>query len=407
MTNIYCHILTPVNIQAGCQSFVLPVVYDGTVYIIRERNLQNTLEKINCLTEYLKFVKVYGYENAYKWLGKKGLLNEGFLESVCEYYIDNIGYKQIHSYRFFKKDAMGQPYIDDEYIKNICIKGIMYNFIKNNKDHFNEYVEQNLDVLESEFSTLDNENSRKNRQNHYKKNFFRTLIENYATEMDFDTERKIGDINNLNFSSASYVNKNELFIYKTGNINSYKECNFKLAGTTYKECIRGNSFIKLTATLNSRYSDENYVKSVLEETKEDLQVFADDKIEFGTTRLKIVMGYENGIQRKKTELSKYSAANENNSNVSLMQKTRAIISNTENHIISQYQSLKSHSNVYFAGEKELYTNIAVLNLDRLNLKRLNLLFKDKANSLESELLKFTFNNSNLPYSAYGFASINF
>ena len=91
----------------------------------------------------------------------------------------------------------------------------------------------------------------------------------------------------------------------------------------------------------------------------------------------------------------------------MLQKTQTIISETEDHIISRYNSLKNYTNIYFAPANEMAALITVLNMDKENLKRMNSLIWEKQNKIETELIKFTFKKGNLPYSAYGFASLNF
>lgn len=405
MTDIYCHLHTPVNIEEENKFFLPPVILGGNLYIIKEKKLQDVLILIGYFQEYIKFTRENGYKNVSKWFNKKNLLNEGFLEAVSQYCIDDIHFKQVSDYKYFQKNDINKPVISDKYLKNIFQKVLLYDYIKEYQDKFNEEVEEELNIIENELSFIKDEKSLNTRQLHYQKKIFEILLDKFLPDIDF--KEKSQEIDNINFSCETLLSRHDLFVYKTGSINNYKDFNFKLTNSSHSECLRENTFVKLYAGSKTSYYDQNYLNYMLEELRAYSQVFTSDNVDFGVAHLKKIIDCETSSCKKKQDNLRYQKKEAESSNVALLQRTQTIISEAEDHIISRYNSLKNYTNIYFAPDNELTKLLAVLNMDKENLKRLNNLIWEKPNKIETELIKFTFKKGNLPYSAYGFASLNF
>ena len=402
MTNIYCHIHTPVNIAEEKIFFLQPIIFEDNLYVINEKKLQDLLLLIGYFQEYIKFIRENGYENVFKWLNKKNLVNAGFLEAVSQYWIEDVHLKQVTNYKYFQKNNINKPVIPDKYLKNIFQKVLLYNFIKENQDKFNEEAERELNIIENELSFIKDAKNRRIKQFYYQNKIFKIFLNNFLT--DIDIEEQLQEINNINFSCETLLSSHDLFVYKTGSINGYKNFNFKLTKNFHSECLRENSFVKLYAT--SLYGS-NQLKYILDELKTYSHIFTNDTVDFGIAHLKKIIGCEVSLSKKESDIIKYKKNESEYSNVALLQKTQTIISETEDHIISRHNSLKNYANIYFAPDNEITNLLSVLNMDKENLKRINNLIWEKPGKIETELIKFTFKKGNLPYSAYGFASLNF
>lgn len=404
MKDIYCHVQTPLNIREENKYFIPPVIANGNLYVIREKKFFDTLQLIGYYPEYIKYIRENGDESTIKWLVKKKLANREFLEGISQYWIEDTHIKNTNNYKYFQKNNTGNPAINEKDIKNIFHKVILYNFIKNNCEIFNEHIEKQLNVIENELSCITEQRSYNIRQNFYRKNFFKIILENFLTEYNSGIKEEIEDINNITIYSDTRLSQNDLIIYKTCNVNEYRDFNFKLINISPTECLRTNTFIRLRVGLTSNYNDDEYIEYVLEKLKNYSGMFTRDTVELGISHLKKIIGNENEKYRKKPE---YHIRLTGNSNVAQMQKTQTLISEAEDHLIHRYNSLKKHSNIYFAAPYEITSLVSILNMDKENLKRLNTIIWEKDNKIETELIKLTFKHGNLPYSAYGFASLNF
>jgi len=405
MTNIYCHIHTPVNIEEENKFFIPPIIFDDNLYIIKEKKLHDILLLIGYFQEYIMFTRENGYENVSKWMNKKNLLNDGFLEAVSQYWIEDVHLKQVSNYKYFQKNNFNKPVIPDKYLKSIFQKVLLYNNIKENQDKFNEEVERELNIIENELSFIKNDKNRNIKKFQYQNKIFEILLDNFVSNIDIQEQTR--EINNINFSCETLLSRHDLFVYKTAGINGYKDFNFKLTQNSHSECLRENTFVKLYASSEISPYGDNQLKYLLEELKMYSQIFTNDTVDFGVALLKKLIGCEDSISKKKSDIIKDRKNESDYSNVALLQKTQTIISETEDHIISRYNSLKNYTNIYFAPDNEISALISVLNMDKENLKRINGLIWEKPNKIETELIKFTFKKGNLPYSAYGFASLNF
>ena len=415
MTELYCHIHTPVNIEEENKHFLKPIIFERNLYIIKERKLNNILNQIGYLPEYIKFIREnnFNYDYVLKWLKKKNLLNSGFLEEISQYFIEDINLNNISNYKYFEKNYNNQPVISEKYLKNIFQKVILYNQIKEHRDEFNEFVERELNIIEKEFSSVTGEKNKVARQLHYQNRIFDILSDNFFINNSHIVRDKLEEVNKISFFCETLLNNQDLVVYKTGNITGYNNFNFKLKNISHQECLRENTFVKLYASLGNRYSDKNDLNFILNELRTYSKIFTADTVDFGVEHLKKIISYDEKLISSNCK-NKFKNINETEpederepSRVAVLQKTKSIISETEEHIISRYNSLKNHTNIYFAPDHEMIMLNVVLNTDKANLNRINNLIWNKSGKIETELVKFTFKKGKLPYSAYGFAGINF
>lgn len=408
MVDICCHIKTPINIEDKKNVFVPPILFRCNIYVINEKILYDALSYIGCLSEYIYFIRENGYENTVKWLGKKNLMIEEFLEGVSQYWIEGIHLKHLTNYKYFHKNADNLPVISQDYLKKLFLTVFLYNIIKEHRDRFNEYIENEINLIEQELSSVNDDKKLKIRQNHYKNNIFELLADNFCiSKINILNNKKFQEIRNINFACKTILNTNDLAVYKISDIADYKNYNFKQTKTSYNECIKGNTLIHLTAKSNSKYfNDEYYMKSIVEEIIQYSKDFTCRKVDLGVVHLKKIMGQNNSSYiKRKNEQDKYFVREIESSNVALLEEKRTSVLQAENHIISQYSSIKDHSDIYFASENEMSNLPAILNLSKYNLSRINNLIWETPYEIETGLVKFIFNNLNVPYSSYGFASL--
>jgi len=401
MLDIYCHVHTPVHIGEERKDFLEPILYSQNLYIIKSKKLEDILVLIGLFPEYIKFIREFGYNDVPKWLIKKDLLNEGFLEAVSQYWIENPNHSKITNYRSFKKNSLNKPTITDQFIKNLFKKVILYEEISQNKELFNINAEYVLNLVEKEISSIENPTLRKQKIEEYKTSIFQIFIDEYFFNDEF--EEKLDVVNHLNFSCETLLTQNDLSIYRVGNIEGFSNFSFKISNTSHIECLRENTFVKLCASCCYDHSHSRYL---MEGFKSASQIFTSNFVNFGIEML------ENNLSMKE-----FSNANKQNflktnrkfdsGNTMLLEKSRTIISETEDHIIARLSSLKNNAGLYFATCEELLKLVTVLNLDKHLLKRLNMFLWKKPDILENQLIKFAFKKGDLPYSTYGFASLIF
>jgi len=289
----------------------------------------------------------------------------------------------------------------------------LYNQIKEQRDEFNEAVEKELDVIEKELSSAVGEKNRTARQLHYRNRIFDIFTDNFFNNIAHFPADKLQEVNKISFFCETLLNNQDLAVYKTGNIKSYNNFNFRLTNISHHECLRENTFVKLYASLGNRYFDKNELKFILNEVMNFSKIFTSDIVDFGVEHLNKIIGEEHKFahtenkNKFKNNDESETEAESGSPRVAVLQRTQSIISQTEEHIISRYNSLKKHTNIYFAPDKEMTALITVLNTDKANLNRINNLIWNKPGKIETELVKFAFKKGNLPYSAYGFVGLNF
>lgn len=407
MQDIYFHIHTPVNVEEDNKYLFPPVLSGGNLYVINEKKLIDAFIFIGYYPEYVRFIRECGFENISKFLSKKKLLNGEFLESISKYWLEDVHLKNVSNYKYFQKNEKNIPVISEKYIKNIFTKVILYNHIKNNYDKFNEKLEKELNIIENELSSIKDPKSLNTRQIHYRKNIFEIILDNFLDEFPHNIKEIFDDINNINIKCESTLNWSDLFIFKTSNINEYKNFNFRLTNSAHTECLRENTFLRFHVDLPRNKQDEEYTRYLLDKIKICSQQLTGDKVEFGVSHLKRIIERENANYIKKLETMKHPERVIDDSNIAILQKSQTLISETEDHMVYRYSSLKYHTNIYLAPLSEVTAVITALNTDKENLKRLNSIIWQTPNKIESDLTKFTFKTGNLPYSAYGYASLNF
>jgi len=408
MTELYCHLHSPVCIEEKNDSIFPPIVLSNTIYILNEKVFLDLMNSIGYLQNFIQFSREQGNDYIEKWLYKKNLLNEEFLEGTSKYWIENTSTNNtLTSYKAFQKNNENKPIMSENYLKDIFKNTILYSSIKNQKEKFNEFINKELNIIESEINGIKDEKKVKTRQNHFKNNIFKYLIENFNSGVHYKNNFRVHEIDNISLSSESLLTWHDLFAYKISGLSDYKNGKFNCLETSFRECLRENTFIKINADCISLTTDERYMKSILKEILFHSKDFAIDSLDFGVKQLKKLTKCTE-TKRKLQKEKKFSPyqINEVNNNIALLKNNIKLTEATEEeHLIAQYNSLKNYATVYFAPESELTKYIVVLNLFDENLEKLNNLIWGKNYRIESELVKFTFKKSNYPYSAYGYASI--
>jgi len=372
------------NISDKKNYLIPPILFDNQAYIIKEKIFYEILSKIDLYKKFNLYIRENGYNNTYKWLNNYGLLNTGFLESVSQYNIETLNFKKIQNYCYFQKDCNGNPFISGEYLKNISKKAFIYNSFKEKNEDFNNYVSQELDIVDLELSNIDDITSYNNRKNFYKNNIFRQLLENFHIINDKRLLENLQNIENLSIYTESSLNIQNLALYKVGNPVNYKNLAYKLKNTTYQECLKNNTVFKLFIDLNHYSRDVSYKTNFIDSLFDSMKILTEDKFSFD-------MKYINKLALSEKTFKKHNNAERT---VSLKKKNKeyqlpALIN-------VNFNSIKN-SNLLLCPGEEINTVITVLNLDKINLDKINSLLYCKKNSIESGIVKLSLENDLIPY----------
>lgn len=136
--------LSPLHIGSGGR--ILPTEFaflNEKVYVLSEEKLSNLLIKESLLNEFVFEVREEGRKfSIEKFLEKRNLLNEKFLESVVNYSIKSLK-RPSSELRTFVKNGFGLPYIPGSTIKGSLRTAIVYYLLKhtpNKRDEFISFV---------------------------------------------------------------------------------------------------------------------------------------------------------------------------------------------------------------------------------------------------------------------------
>lgn len=441
MLELYFLLSSPVHLKDKREFLFPPIVYSGNVYIIRDKKLFEVLSRIGLIQDFISSIRETGNEHIVNWLKKKGLLNEGFLEAVSRYWVNDVDVKKLDDFQTFEKDLNSNPVIQGEYFTTFFKKAILYNLIKNQRDKFNDFIEKELNLIEYELSEITNISSYYARKNNYKNNFFNTILEYFFLDLDKGSVELFYEIDNFNITIESNISPADLTVYGVSGISGIKKSRIKLSNFTHNECLKENTLFKLIISSGNLYRNSFSSISSLKFILERVQEFVLDKISFDKSFLTSLLGDKNCETQDKmgtikdlhfnllnylkstdAHISKYLMKSEE-SNIALAQKcvsrclnlvekvqSQSLDYEDNNQVqihslINQYSYLGS-SNLLMASNDEINKLISILNMDKFNLERLNKILFDGDNALEQRVIKFTFKDKNIPVSPLGFGRLN-
>ena len=197
MSTIDCTLLSPVHIQEKTNFLIPPIVFAKKIYLVKEKKFFELLMRIGLFQDFNQNIRENGYEYTSKWLYSKDLMNEGFLENISQYWINDVDIRKLTNYRTFLKDVNSNPTISTSYIRNLFKKALIYRYIQNNKDKFNEVVSKELDFINQELSLIKDITIHSSKQNIYRKNLFKVLLENFLTNIDARLAEKLQITENI------------------------------------------------------------------------------------------------------------------------------------------------------------------------------------------------------------------
>ncbi len=104
--NIYDNPNTNLSLQN--RALIPPIFYKNKIYLISNPKLFLVLYKIGMLANFMDFSEINGYDEIKKWLKKRNLLNDFFLENVSLYCVP-CKIKYPSKIRFFAKNPLRIP----------------------------------------------------------------------------------------------------------------------------------------------------------------------------------------------------------------------------------------------------------------------------------------------------------
>lgn len=417
MLDIYCYLLSPIHIQDSIKSMISPIIYSGKIYVIRDKKLYNILSAIGLLQDFIKTTREKGYEYTTKWLSSKSLLNQGFLENASQYWIENINIKKINDYRVFLKDLNSNPVISSEHIINLFKKSLIYKYIQDRRILFNIFLERELQIIEKELSQITDISKFCSRQDYYRKNLFKQIMENFLTDVEEELILNFNNLDNLNVKIETHLNMDDLKLYKICNLDNYKNFKFKISKVSQKECLKEHTIIKLNLLFSRSASSGKNFSEYVDYLFDNIQHITQDKLNFDKQYINQLI--TNGSTARLTEIV-HSIKNINNlsklfinhkSHTSSDENTSDLIDYKIlmlqiNHIMSSYDSI-NNSNFIVYSDDELDRLVCILNTEKQNIEKINSLILDKNEKIESKVVKFSTQNNSLTYLPYGFACVNY
>jgi len=423
MFEIGSYPLSPVHVQDKIKSMFSPIIYSDAVYIIKDKFLYEILSRINLLQEFILNTRKNGHNNTTKWLYSKGLLNEGFLENISQYRINNTGIKKISDYRVFLKDLNNKPIISPDLIKSIFSKAILFSYLLEKKDELNACAEKELDFIEQELSSIKDDPICPIRREFFKKNVFRNILENFLSKVNAELGDNLQILENININLVNQLEIDDLDLCTVGDLVSYKNFKFSILNPTHQECLKKDTIIKFNISLNKQFSQiiklEEYFKFLIN----NLYLFVQAKLKFDKMYISQLFNHDkdfkyiniiNALENANTNIS--STENRSSSNVSLrdtrISEKHLILENYKQLMLQanytiEYYNFISNANLFICSNADLNKLICTLNLEEYNIERINSIIFGKKSKVESELVKLYYKESTFSYQPVGFMKLNF
>ncbi len=408
--------LSPIHIAENKAAIIPPVIYSNKLYIIDSKLFYEVLSRINMLKEFIVESREKGYEYTVKWLQKKQLLNEGFLENTSKYWLDDVSIKRLNNYKEFYKNEHSLPIIKDQYIKKYLKNILFYDFISERKEEFSLFTIDSIKLVKSELETIKQENHYQKRRDYYQKMFFNILIERFLEKADQDFFKKLRIIDSLKFNIESQK-LSDIGVYRIGNINNYKNNSFKTEKVTHRECLKRNS--QITFSTKSSYFNLLDIYKV----KDKSTSLVEEKLNFEKSYIKKLLADENKntdqvcekcsnkSKKEYCKLEKHHSKASNFSNLDTYSDTKYLNCyqdiNTigEDLYLNKFYSTVANANMLIDSCLEFSELLSLISLDKNLLGEINNLLYGRQNITESNTVKLTFINAKSAYMPFGYAEL--
>lgn len=414
MPSLDCYLLSPVHISDQSSLLIPPIIHSRRIYIIKDRYLFELLSKIGLFQEYNKIIREKGYNYVSKWLDSIDLLNEGVLENISQYWINDIDIRKITDYKVFQKDLNHNPTLTSHSIQDLFKKAVIYGYIKERKEEFNKLVSTELDSIEQELAYIKDVAAYNTRQAAYRKNIYKSLLESFLANITPMLAENLQNIEKLEVLVDSPLSINNLALYRVGKLNNYKNSKFQISEIAQQECLKENTLINLKISFE-RYSSGKYVDiQLIDYLLDKVRILVQDKLNFDKSHISRILSEDNAHINI---INTLNVMNDHMQDISasdlqyeLMKNKLAVLENSrknslnDDHIANYYSSI-SNSNLIICSSSEFNRLISVLNMDDKNLNRINELLCRNNCCIEAELIKVSLEKGNIPYSPIGYASI--
>lgn len=416
MPNLDCYLFSPIHIQDKIDFLIPPIIYSKKIYIIKERKLFELLTKIGLFQDFHQTIRERGYEYTSKWLNSKELLNEGVLENVSQYWINDVDVRKITDYSVFQKDLNNNPCISKQCIKNIFKKALLYNYIQERKNEFNDFVSKELNSIEQELLCIKNVATYNARQALHKKNIFKYLLESFLINIDKNLSEDLQSLESIDLTLDTPVELENLALYRVGNLSSYKNSKFQITDITQQECLKENTVIRMNIIFNKYVAGKCIDFQYLDYILNQVRILVSDKLSFDKNYISGLLADENDLSLintlnvvndciKNIEIEDNDQLNKSGiNNITILENSRKGIFK-ETNIVNNYNSIISDANFLICSNSELNRLISILNMEKSNINKFNELLCGKNNKIECDLVKVSLEKGNIPHYPVGFAKV--
>jgi|GEM_PF-3493190 len=387
-----CYLSSPIHISEKKSGLIPYIRSKDRVYMIKEKLFYEILNKIGLYQEFNAYVRENGYNKTSKWLNKYGFLNTEFLEEVSYYSIEALNFKKISNYSFFQKDCNLNPHISGEYLKHIFKKVFIYRYLKERKSDFNCHVEKILEIACKELDSVKDKTNYINRINFYRKNLFNLILENFLINNNDFLLSNLQTIENASIYTLSYLNSDDLILYKVGNPVSFFDFKYKITNVTYQECLRKDTYFKIFIDIKNSAYAVSFLNILLENTK----ILAEDKFSFDKQYIS-----------KLSDHNRNYLADENQPEFKYFQSCREQVvlkEKYENYQLPDLINLNfnavKNSNLFLSSLESINNLITTLNLNGENLEKINFVMSGKS-KIEANLINLSIENNLIPYYEIG------
>lgn len=405
MIGMYCNFDTPVYLKNYEDWTLQPITFAKKIYIPDDKKIFAVLEQIGLLQDFIQSTRIEANCTASKWLKNKGLLNEGFLENICKYWLEK-PFKTNLAYHRCSKNTKNNPEVSEKTFKTVLKQALIFNELQNKNYEFNEFVSSELkSILKEEYAP-------KKEFSIYPECSIPYLMAKFINLHSINLVYELEEINHFELCIDTTLSLDDIKINLIGNILDYKNLNFVTAEFIEAECIKHDVQTHLEIKLASnRHRAIDLINKALE-CAEDF-TYNRHYLEYEYISSLLNLNSEKHLSIIKSLNSMTYLNNfEDKTSKPLFERTITAVSpqdeqlmlHTGRCLIDKYDNIKN-SNISLLSKTNLTNISAAINLNPENIETINTHIFNKKDALQSKAVKLGFNKDNTPYTPIGYATL--
>ncbi len=213
-----------------------------------------------------------------------------------------------------------------------------------------------------------------------------------------------------------WISKENLALYRVGNLSSYKNSKFQITDITQQECLKENTVIRMNIIFNKYVAGKCIDFQYLDYILNQVRILVNDKLSFDKNYISGLLADENDASLintlnvvndciKNIEIEDNDQLNKSGiNNITILENSRKGIFK-ETSIVDNYNSIISDANFLICSNSELNRLISILNMEKSNIDKFNELLCGKNNKIECDLVKVSLEKGNIPHYPVGFAKV--